>query len=393
MTTATGNTERVDRMRQALRAAELDALVCCLPENIVLLTGHWLKNNFGFVVFTATGEIGLIVAEPEEEHLGNHWATHVRLFPWGAWDGPAPANSCGTLLPELAGNCGVAEGRLGFEGSFEAVAPGYNAGEAICFSRKTETLLQGALPKARWSDATDLLEEQRAQKTPYEIERLRLANEVAALGLQTFHEVATPGRSEAEVAAAVEATIYGQGTGYRGQVRHARGWAQVMSGLNTARAGAPSDFSTSKKLATGDLVLIELATVADGYWSDLTRMHVVGAPSGKQQEILEIVQQAQQAGVTACKVGTEAGSVDRAARQVIEERGYGKSFPHFTGHGVGFRYHESQPILSPQNREPLKPGMVMTVEPGIYLDDLGGVRLESNVLATATGGERLDRLP
>ncbi|MFQ5777143.1 MAG: M24 family metallopeptidase [Terriglobia bacterium] len=380
-------------MRQALRAAELDALVCCLPENIVLLTGHWLKNNFGFVVFTATGEIGLIVAEPEEEHLGTHWATHVTLFPWGAWDGPPPVDSVSKLLPELAGSCGVTDGRLGFEGSFEAVAPGYNAAEAISFSRKTETLLQSALPKARWSDATDLLEDQRAQKTPYEIERLRLANEVAGLGLETFHEVATPGRSEAEVAAAVEATIYGQGTGYRGQVRHARGWAQVMSGLNTARAWAPSDFSTSRKLAAGDLVLIELATVADGYWSDLTRMHVVGPPNERQREILEIVQQAHQAGVAACRAGSEAGSVDQAARQVIEDRGYGKSFPHFTGHGVGFRYHENKPILSPQNQEPLKPGMVVTVEPGIYLDNLGGIRLESNVLATAAGGERLDRLP
>jgi Xaa-Pro dipeptidase len=139
--------------------------------------------------------------------------------------------------------------------------------------------------------------------------------------------------------------------------------------------------------------MVELATVVDGYWSDLTRMAVAGEPSPRQREIYELIRKAQRAAIESLRPGVPAEEVDAAARKIIREAGYGDYFVHITGHGVGYRYHELIPLLAPGVRMPLEAGMVCTVEPGIYILGFGGVRIEDNVAVTANGPQILSIAP
>jgi len=209
---------------------------------------------------------------------------------------------------------------------------------------------------------------------------------VAGFGLKAFYDGLIPGKSEAELASEVEAAIYANGVGYQG-VNTSRGWAEVMSGpQNSAIAYRMFLVSSSRRFKRDDLVLLELGTVVDGYWSDLTRTGVVGKPSQKQEEIWKIVRDAQRASIKNLVAGNKAKEADLAAYQIIEENGYGDYYPHYTGHGIGFRYHEPYPTLRSDNKdEILEIGMVTSVEPGIYIEGTGGIRLEDNVAILPEG--------
>jgi Xaa-Pro aminopeptidase len=228
------------------------------------------------------------------------------------------------------------------------------------------------------------------RKVPEEIDAIRLANRVANVGLQAFFENLHPGIAEAEVAAAVESAIYRQ-LGHDG-IFHSRGWAMVQSGPNSADAGR-FNRSTGRRLESGDLVLIELATCVNGYWSDLTRTAAVGSPKPAVEQILAIVRDAQQTAVNAVVPGVSAGRIDALARGKIAAAGLSTYFTHHTGHHVGFRYHDPGFLILPEESAVLEPGMVITIEPGVYVPDRGGgARIEDNVLVTESGHEVLSRI-
>ncbi|HEU4798836.1 MAG TPA: M24 family metallopeptidase, partial [bacterium] len=138
-----------------------------------------------------------------------------------------------------------------------------------------------------------------------------------------------------------------------------------------------------------DLVMLELSTVADGYFSDLTRMATVGRPSSRQQELLDAVRRAQRSAIEAIRPGVTGDAVDRAARGILEGAGLGDAFIHITGHGLGFRYHEPMPLLYPGSKDVLEAGMVTSVEPGVYNEKFGGVRIEDDVAVRSDGAEVL----
>ncbi len=234
-----------------------------------------------------------------------------------------------------------------------------------------------------------VIEELRLIKTPREIEKLRIANEVAGFGLTAFKEKVKPGVKESEVSAAVEEAIHANGVGYKG-VQSARGWAYVMSGPDTATSHRPYLISTDRRLKEGDLVIIELGTVVDGYWSDLTRTLVAGdKASQKQQEIYDLILAAQKAAMEKMLPGTAEKEVDQAARELIAKGGYGDHFVHHTGHSIGLRYHEPIPWLHPASEGILREGMVSTVEPGIYMEGFGGIRIEDDVAVFKEGAQYL----
>ena len=256
-------------------------------------------------------------------------------------------------------------------------------------SEVTRALLRDSLPEAKFVDATDVLNSLRAVKTEYELEKIRIANEVACFGLKAFRENMRPGLTEAEVAGAVTGAIHAQAAGYKGVIS-AWGWPTVVSGpATTATAHRPYQVSTTKPLREGDLVMMELGCVVDGYWADLTRTHVVGKPDARQQEVYELVIHAHDAAIAALKAGAVEADVDRAARGIIEAGGLGPAFVHHTGHGLGFRYHEPTPFLHPAAGGVLKAGMVTSIEPGIYIEGWGGIRIEDNVVVRPGGGEIL----
>jgi Xaa-Pro aminopeptidase len=227
------------------------------------------------------------------------------------------------------------------------------------------------------------------RKTAEEIQAIRLANQVANVGLKAFLANLQSGITEAEVAAAVESAIYRQ-IGRDG-IFHSRGWAMVQSGPNSADAGR-FNRSTGRRLENGDLVLIELATCVNGYWSDLSRTAAVGSPKTEGEEILAVVRDAQQAAVDGVRPGVSAGDIDALARGKIAAQGLSSFFTHHTGHHVGFRYHDPGFLILPGESAKLEPGMVITIEPGVYVPERGaGARIEDNVLVTQSGHEVLSR--
>lgn len=166
----------------------------------------------------------------------------------------------------------------------------------------------------------------------------------------------------------------------------------VQSGPNSACAGR-FNRSTARRLENGDLVLIELAACVNGYWSDLTRTAAVGSPKPEAAEILNLVKDAQQAAVNAVRPGAVAGDVDALARGKIAAQGLGPFFTHHTGHHVGFRYHDPGFLILPGEYSKLEAGMVITLEPGVYIPERGcGARVEDDVLVTESGHEVLSRI-
>jgi Xaa-Pro aminopeptidase len=278
--------------------------------------------------------------------------------------------------------------RVGYEGSFENIAPAYNAAEQFIPAEKTRQLMVSVFGEERLVDATDVIHHERARKTPFEIEKIRIANEIANIGLSDFNQKVDTSIRAIDIAASVEAAVMVGGTGHR-NARRVRAFAQVAVGPETSLAWRPMEITSERRLRDSDIALLELAVVADGYWSDRTRARVAGRPTGLQREIWEIVEQSQQAAIEAVQPGSLSVVVDRAARNVIQDAGHGRDFMHITGHGLGFTYHEREPCICPGGSDVLRPCMVHTVEPGIYVEDIGGIRIEDAVLVTDEGSELL----
>ena len=381
------------RNREAMQAHNLDALVCRLPENVLLLTGYWPLSSFAFALVPREGPRALIAVNTEEAAIPAGAADEVRTFGWGVISAVDPYGDVQRHLSALIRSAGLDRGRMGYEGSFESVAPGHMAGETMVPAGVTYNMIARAAPDATLIDATAALHRARARKTPEEIARLRLTNEIAALGLEAFCAAYEPGRTEAEVAAQIEATIMSRGIGYKG-ARHVRSWTQLMTGRDSARAYTPHPATSARMIGRGDLGVLELATVVDGYWSDLTRTLVAGAPpSARQDELYAAIVAAHEAVMSAARPGMTGAAVDALARREIERRGFGAYFLHHTGHGLGFRYHEPHPFLHPANEDLVEEGMVSSLEPGLYVEGFGGLRLEENIVLTENGAELLSVFP
>lgn len=223
----------------------------------------------------------------------------------------------------------------------------------------------------------------RKIKEPEEIQFIRQACKLADEGMRVATKTIQLGVSELEVAAQVEYAMRKAGSG---------GTAFdtiIASGVSSAY---PHGSCTSRLIGEGDLVVVDLGATVNFYRSDITRTVIAGKPSQKQNEIYETVKLAQDLGFRAVKSDVLAKDVDAAARTVIENAGFGEYFVHNLGHGVGLEVHEV-PILSPESKDSLTVGNVVTVEPGIYIAGYGGVRIEDTVLVTEKGAEKLTRAP
>jgi len=240
--------------------------------------------------------------------------------------------------------------------------------------------LAAVLPKVRLVPLGGTVETLRAVKDAREITGIRralaIAERAAASSLRTL-----AGRSEVEVAERLRAAIRGEGGDEESFP------IIVASG---PRAALPHAMPTSRTIGGGDLVVIDFGVKLDGYCCDLTRTFSPHKWENKSRDIYRTVLAAQLAAIASIGPGVKCSDVDAAARSVIDRAGYGDSFGHGTGHGVGLEVHE-KPTLSPKSGDVLLPGMVVTVEPGIYLEDYGGVRIEDMVLVTRTGREVLSR--
>jgi Xaa-Pro dipeptidase len=253
--------------------------------------------------------------------------------------------------------------------------------DVLSYSRSESFL--ALFPGADVINVEDELNELRVVKDENEIEIIRRAAEMADFGVQTGVEALQEGITEMEVLAKVEYELKKKG------IRQMSFSTMVLFG---EKSGEPHGNPGDRKLKPGDFVLFDLGVVLEGYCSDITRTVAFKSVSDKQKEIYETVLKAEMASLEASKPGNRIGDLDSVARQIISDAGYGDYFPHRIGHGMGINVHEF-PSMSHLNDGILKEGMVYTIEPGIYVPDIGGVRIEDDVLVTANGYETLTKFP
>ncbi|ARU50232.1 peptidase M24 family protein [Cellulosimicrobium cellulans] len=235
--------------------------------------------------------------------------------------------------------------------------------------------LQRALPDARFTAFTDAVPTLRAVKDAQEVERLAAAGAAADAAFAQIREVAFAGRRERDVAADLDRFLREHG---HEQVD----FTLVCAGPNGAD---PHHEAGDRVIEPGDLVVLDFGGLRDGYGSDTSRTVLVeggtdDALAAQQREVYDVVRRAQQAGVDAVRPGATCQDVDRAARAVIADAGYGEFFVHRTGHGIGTTTHEPPYMVEGEDR-PIEPGMCFSVEPGVYLTGRFGVRIEDIVVA------------
>ena len=353
-----------------------------------MLSGYFPFWGASLLIYFADAEPILFVPQLEpRDHIPA--GLRIQEYPWGDLKCPDPYSVVVSAVADELSKASVGSEYVGMIPSSSRISLPIQAGEQIPFPEGFSGKLSALTTKpnvAHQKAFSDLY----LRKTAEEVDAIRRANRVANVGLDAFFENSQRGITEAEVAAAVESAIYCQ-IGKDG-IFHSRGWAMVQSGPNSADAGR-FNRSTGRCLEEGDLVLIELATCVNGYWSDLSSTAPVGSPKPEAAEILDIATEAQQAAVDGIRPGVSAGQIDALARDKIAAHGLGSFFTHHTGHHVGFRYHDPGFLILPGESAELEAGMVITIEPGIYVPEHGaGARIEDNVLVTESGHEVLSRI-
>jgi Xaa-Pro aminopeptidase len=228
-----------------------------------------------------------------------------------------------------------------------------------------------------------IVESSRLVKTPEEVQNIKEAAKIADKAFAHILTYIKPGITE--LAVANELDFYMRSLGAAGVSFD----TIVASGV---RSALPHGVASDKVIEKGDMVTLDFGAYYKGYCSDITRTIAVGEPGEKMREVYDVVLRAQLNGVKKIKAGLTGKEADALTRDIITEAGYGSYFGHSTGHGIGLEVHEG-PTLSMRGEQKLEPGMVVTVEPGIYLEGVGGVRIEDDVLITEYGCEILTQSP
>ena len=341
---------RADGLRLALGAAGCDALVVTHLVNVRYLTGF-------------TGSAGLLLVRPDELVFvtdGRYRDQAAEQLAAAGVD--ARIEISNTDQKAILQRAAVGVARLGLEADEVSWATQ---------RRYADDWFAGAdlVP------TSGLVEALRIVKDDGEVARIEAAGLVADHALAAVRPLLDQAMTEREFALELDFTI--RRLGAAGNSFE----TIVGSGPNGAKPHArPGD----RRIGPGDLVVIDFGAVVDGYCSDMTRTMMVGEPSATQRRMLDVVTASQQAGVDAVRAGVEARAIDAACRAVIDEAGWGDAFLHATGHGVGLDIHE-QPRVAGTADATLAAGQVVTVEPGVYLPEHGGVRVEDTVLVTSQG--------
>jgi len=232
-------------------------------------------------------------------------------------------------------------------------------------------------------DGSNAIEQIRIVKDKTEITKIKKACQIITETLKEVMEIIEPGLRELDIATELAYTMRKKG---------ALGEAFESIVVSGERSSLPHGKPSEKIIREGELVTIDTGANYQKYNSDMTRTFIIGKENKKQKEIYQIVFNAQKTAMESLKPGMKCNEIDKIARDIIKDKGYGDYFGHGLGHGVGLDIHES-PRLSINDKTVLLPGMIVTVEPGIYLPDVGGVRIEDTVLITEDGYEILTWFP
>ena len=237
-------------------------------------------------------------------------------------------------------------------------------------------------------DATPLLADARARKTAQEIERMRLANELAARATEHCRDLLRPGMKESDVGAMWNGWVHANGTGFEGKVDLAHGFSLVWSGPGIRTFTATGD----RPVAEHEPTLFEIWVCADGYWCDHTKNLVVGELAPRYRDLEAGLMGVYEAAIAYCRLGASLAELDRTVREGIAALGFPGQPSHPICHGVGARAHEP-PYAHQAGGGEIAEGMVLAIEPGCYIEGGGGLRVEDNFLVTADGAEKLSPFP
>jgi Xaa-Pro aminopeptidase len=359
-TTAAARAERLARARKEQAGRGVDALLLGPSADLEYLTGYRppALERLTMLVLPAQGDARLVVPALEAplaaDHLGD---LEVEVAAW----------------PETADPVALVAGAL--------AAAGAAAGRLAVDDRLWSSFLlrlQDALPGAGFAPASALTRQLRMRKDAEEVQAL--ARVAAAIDQVVEHlgELRWAGRSERELARDIEQAIR--------DTHDECCFVIVGSGANAA---SPHHVATGRIIQRGDPVVVDIGGRLDGYCSDTTRTLVVGEPPAGFRELYTLLHAAQLAGCAAVRPGVPASAVDAACRAPITAAGQGELFLHRTGHGIGLEEHED-PYIVAGNEEPLEPGMVFSIEPGLYPRGHYGARIEDIVVCTDDGGRRLN---
>jgi Xaa-Pro dipeptidase len=359
--------ERQKKLALTLEKAGLDGLVLNPGPSLTYLTGlHFhLSERPVVCFFTPRGEPVLVLPELESAKAKDtayelSYLTYSEdLSTWGA------------AFQNGMDNAGLRKGKVGVEPRRLRVLE--------------LRLLEEASPGTEFDSAEGTIADMRMRKDPGEVEAMRIAVEIAQKALESTLPFIKVGVTELEVAAELTLQL----------LRHHSApqlpfYPIVASG--PGNSANPHAFPGNRVMVPGDLLVIDWGATCEGYYSDITRSFAVGEVDEELRRIHQITLEANEAGRAAAAPGVTCGEVDRAARKVIEQAGYGEFFIHRTGHGLGMESHEA-PYIRDGNPRVLEPGMSFTIEPGIYLPGRGGVRVEDDVVVTRKGLECMTDLP
>lgn len=351
---------RLSRIREWMQERQVDVVLVTSPYNVFYLTGFMCNPHERFMALCLHGNgETLFVPSLEKEEAEHSGFKHVVTVS----DTEDPMAKLREVVGETAGAVPAVEKQHMTVARYEQLQTVFGEGKAVA--------------------AEELLTGMRLRKDAAEVAIMKKAAEIADKAVEAGIQAIEVGKTEAELVAVVEGKMKELGASRTS-------FSTIV--LAGEKSALPHGTPGSRKIGKGDFVLFDLGAVYEGYCSDITRTVVVGQPSDKQREIYEAVLAANLAGIAATKPGAPAKAVDRAARDLITERGYGEYFNHRVGHGLGIEVHEF-PSMHGNNDEEMVPGMVFTIEPGVYVPSVGGVRIEDDVLVTEDGVEILTSYP
>jgi Xaa-Pro dipeptidase len=353
---------RVQAILDLAQAEGLDALALVPGPNLTYMSGlgFHLSERPIIAFFTTDGRVALVLPDLE---AGKAETAGIRTFSYTDDEGYA------LTFHEACAQLELVELRVGVE--------------ALRMRVLESRILHRYIPSVVLVPADELFSALRMVKAADELAAMRRAVKVAEDAFRGWLTQLHIGMTEREAAARLVAALLTGGA-------DALAFAPIVAG--GPNGGLPHAVPGDRTFKPGDWVVVDWGAKVDGYISDITRMLVFGEPGGRLAEVHSIVAEANAAGRAAVCPSVAAQVVDAAARSVIEAGGYGQAFIHRTGHGIGRETHEP-PYIVEGNALSLKPGMTFTIEPGVYLEGLGGIRIEDNVVVTEAGAETLTTLP
>lgn len=378
---------KLDRVRVLMKDQDVSALVVRAPDNLLYLTNYWCMKGYDAAIFPREGEPTLIALEPQlADAQRNSWTKDIQLFKsYDERDPRPPQFRALDRTLEVLRRRGLTD-NVAIELNMGTQSADRMVGEPTTPTQHFFDAFRKVAGKV--TDATPLLNQARAIKTSLEIERMRLANELAALAMEYTREHMRPGMKESEVGGMYEGFVHGLGVGYKGKVEMARAFTLVWSGKGIATFTATGDRPIQKNEPT----LFEIWVCADGYWTDLTKNACPGELTAEYHKLLDLLLKVFNEAVNYAHDGASFPDLDRLIRARITEGGYPGQPSHPICHGVGARAHEP-PYAHQAGSGIIRKNMVLAIEPGIYWPGGGGLRLEDDFLITEKGNEKMCSYP